>query len=193
MDSAVDCLIELEKTGIRYFWAIDEAIPAETLSALAECLQFRGSGLQWQARSRFSPKLPALAGQLAAGGLRELRLGLESASLRVLERMNKFGPEFSLTLVENTVAAFERAGIRVHCPMIIGFPMETAADRRQTYEFLAYLRRKYRNFSFNLNIFALDVSSPMFADWDSYGISSIAFPCAPRYFLGNLVRWNCAE
>ena len=77
--------------------------------------------------------------------------------------------------------------------MIIGFPMETAADRRQTYEFLAYLRRKYRNFSFNLNIFALDVSSPMFADWDSYGISSIAFPCAPRYFLGNLVRWNCAE
>lgn len=193
VDSAVDCLIELEKTGIRYFWAIDEAIPAETLSALAECLQLRGSGLQWQARSRFSPKLPILAGQLAAGGLRELRLGLESASLRVLERMNKFGPEFSLTLVENTVAAFERAGIRVHCPMIIGFPMETAADRRQTYEFLAYLRRKYRNFSFNLNIFALDVSSPMFADWDSYGISSIAFPCAPRYFLGNLVRWNCAE
>lgn len=193
VEAALACLEELERTGIRYFWSIDEAIPAETLLALAEGLERRGSALKWQARSRFSPKLPEIAGRLAAGGLRELRLGLESASLRVLARMNKFGPEFSLALVESTVAAFEAAGVRVHCPMIAGFPGETAAERRRTYEFLAYLRGKYLGFSFNINIFAMDVGSPLFADWDSYDVSSVAFPCAPRYFLGNLVRWDCAE
>lgn len=193
VDDAADCLEALERTGIRFFWSTDEAIPAETLLALAERLERRGSALKWQARSRFSPKLPGIAKQLAQGGLRELRLGLESASLRVLKRMNKFGPEFSLSLVEDTVAAFERVGVRIHCPMIIGFPMETAADRRRTYDFLAYLRGKYHNFSFNINIFAMDVSSPLFADWDSYDVSSVAFPCAPRHFLGNIVQWDCVD
>lgn len=193
VEEALTCLQNLELSGIRYFWSIDEAIPAETLLALAEGLSQCGSTLKWQARTRFSPKLPKIAEALAAGGLRELRIGLESASLRVLTRMNKFGPEFSLSLVEKTIAAFQRVDIRVHCPIIIGFPLETDADRKRTYEFLAYLRKNYCNFSFNINIFALDIASSAFSDWDSYGVSSVAFPCAPRYFLGNLVRWNSEE
>lgn len=195
VENALSCLDNLEKGGIRYFWSIDEAIPVETLCAISDGLSKRGSKLLWQARSRISSKflLPGVAEKLASGGLRELRLGLESASLRVLQRMNKFNRDFSLDLVERIVAKFQNVGIGVHFPMIIGFPMETALDRRKTYEFLDYLRNKYSYFSFNINVFALDVSSPLFSNWDDYDISSVSFPCAPRFFLGNLVSWNCSE
>lgn len=194
-EEALACLEDLERQGVRYFWSVDEAIPVETLCALAQGLSSRGSALIWQARSRISAKflVPGVAEALARGGLRELRLGLESASPRVLSQMNKVGPDFSLRMVENIVAAFQAVGIKVHFPMIVGFPTETAIERKESYFFLTYLREKYDNFSFNINIFSLDVSSPLFADWDSYGISSVSFPCAPKYFLGNLLRWDCAE
>lgn len=193
--AALACLEKLERQGVRYFWAIDEAIPVKTLIALARGLSCRDSKLAWQARSRISSKFlePGVAQTLAQGGLRELRLGLESASLRVLSRMNKFEEDFSLRLVEDIVAAFWKAGVKVHFPIIVGFPMETEDDRQKTYSFLSYLRGRYDNFSFNINIFSLDVSSPLFADWDSYGVSGVSFPCAPRHFLGNLLRWECAE
>jgi len=192
---ALACLEELEREGIRYFWSIDEAIPVETLTALAQGLSGRDSGLIWQARSRISAKFlePGVARALARGGLRELRLGLESASSRVLSWMNKFTPDFSLRLVEDIVAVFQEVGVKVHFPMIVGFPMETEADRRESYSFLSYLQERYDNFSFNINIFALDVSSTVFARWEDYGVSGVSFPCSPRYFLGNLLRWECAE
>jgi hypothetical protein len=192
---ALACLEDLERRGIRYFWSIDEAIPVETLTALAQGLSGRDSALIWQARSRISAKFlePGVAQTLAQGGLRELRLGLESASLRVLSRMNKFEADFSLRLVEAIVAAFCKVGVKVHFPMIVGFPMETVDDRQKTYSFLVYLREHYDNFSFNINIFAMDVSSPLFADWYTYGVSGVSFPCAPQYFLGNLLDWECTE
>lgn len=194
-EEALACLEKLERQGVRYFWSIDEAIPVETLTALAQGLSARGSALVWQARSRISAKFlePDVVQTLAQGGLRELRLGLESASLRVLSWMNKFEADFSLRLVEDIVAAFRKVNVKVHFPMIVGFPMETADDRQKTYSFLTYLRERYDNFSFNINIFALDVSSSLFKDWESYGVSGVSFPCAPRYFLGNLLRWECAE
>ena len=195
IESTLSCLMNLENEGVRYFWSIDEAVPVETLCAIADGLSRRKSVLQWQARSRISNKflLPGVAERLASGGLRELRLGLESASLRVLQRMNKFNKDFSLNLVEKIVATFQKVGIGIHFPMIIGFPMETALDRRKTYSFLEYLRKRYDNFSFNINIFALDISSSVFLNWDDYDISSVTFPCSTRFFLGNLVMWNCAE
>lgn len=190
---ALTCLEALERQGIRYFWSIDEAIPVETLTALAQGLSGWGSALVWQARSRISTKFlePGAVQTLAQGGLRELRLGLESASLRVLSWMNKFEADFSLRLVEDIVAAFRNVKVKVHFPMIVGFPMETADDRQKTYSFLTYLRERYDNFSFNINIFAMDVSSSLFADWYAYGVSGVSFPCSPRYFLGNLLRWEC--
>ena len=192
---ALTCLEDLERQVIRYFWSIDEAIPVETLTALAQGLSGRGSALIWQARSRISAKFlePGVAQTLAQGGLRELRLGLESASLRVLSQMNKFEADFSLRLVEDIVAAFWKVGVKVHFPMIVGFPTETADDRQKTYSFLAYLRGHYDNFSFNINVFAMDVSSSLFANWYTSGVSGVSFPCAPQYFLGNLLDWECAE
>lgn len=193
VEEQLERLEGLELDGCRYIWSIDEAIPVETLCALADGLSARKSSLIWQARSRVSPKFleDGVCQRLAAGGLRELRLGLESASRQVLSMMNKFDMHtFSLSLVEQIVASFQAVGVAVHFPLMIGFPTETEAERRATYRFTEYLHKKYDNVSFNINLLGLDISSELYREWQSFGITSVRFPCAPKYFLGNLLDWE---
>lgn len=193
VDRQIALFRTLEQEGCSYIWAIDEAIPAAALRHLAQGIVDNGIKIKWQARTRIDKDLlrAGMGELLALSGLRELRMGLESASYRILSLMDKFSDDFSLELVESLVAYYHNVGIGVHFPMIIGFPTETNEDRRQTYDFLSMLRRRYPSFSFNINILGLDVSSKLYREWESFGITAIRFPCAPQHFLGNLVDWDC--
>lgn len=104
--------------------------------------------------------------------------------------MNKFDQNFSLDLVEHICELFCKHNISVHFPMIIGFPGETFFDRKNTYVFLKNIHEKYHNVTFNINLFGLDIRSPMFANWTNYEITDIHFPCLPCYFIGNIVQWR---
>lgn len=174
-----------------YLWFIDEALPPEQLRTLAQGLLSNGVNVCWQARCRASHALleDGLPELLYEAGLRELRIGLESASYPVLKLMHKFEDGFRLEMMENIIRKYTELGISIHCPMILGFPQETQGDRRKTYEFLSELHRKYSLFTFNLNILCLDVSSSLFHHWAEYQIQEIHFPCEPQYFLGNWVLW----
>ncbi|EKO37743.1 MAG: Fe-S oxidoreductase [Solidesulfovibrio magneticus str. Maddingley MBC34] len=193
---ALKCFETLGRRGIKFLWAIDEAIPPQPLRALAEGLITRGNAIQWQARSRFDPELlsqPDTCELLARAGLREIRFGLESGCPRVLDRMRKFPPGIFPGVVFQTIERFARYGVRVHCPMIIGFPTETADERRMTYDLLNHLCQQFDNFSFNINIFGFDIKSPLFSSWLNEDVTSVRLPCAARHFLGNLVEWDCAD
>lgn len=188
-------LAKVQKEGGRYFWFIDEEISAERMKQFAQALMANHIRIKWQVRARIARSFvdEDLCKLLFDVGLREIRFGLESASYRILKLMNKIDDDFSLELVEQIVAVFQKAGICVHFPVIIGFPGETDMERKQTYQFLRYLKSKYEGFTFNVNILGLDVSSLLFKNWQDYGITRISFPCNPHYFLGNLVEWDCAE
>lgn len=193
---ALECFKTLGSRGIQFIWAIDEAIPPQTLRALAEGLIAQGNTIQWQARSRFDPELlsqPDTCELLARAGLREIRYGLESGCPRVLERMRKFSPGIFPNVVIETIERFALDGVRVHCPVIIGYPTETADERRMTYIFLEHLCQHFKNFSFNINIFGFDIKSPLFSSWLDEDVTSITFPCAARHYLGNLLEWDCAS
>lgn len=194
-DDKIKELQDLYKTGCKYFWFIDEEISAQRMRQLAQALLEADMKIRWQIRARISKDFAdrELCRLLSKAGLREIRFGLESASYRVLREMNKFDESFSLELVEQIVAAFQEAGVSVHFPVIIGFPGETDIEREETYQFLRYLRGKYSNVTFNVNILGLDISSSLFKNWQHFGITKISFPCNPRYFMGNLVSWDCAE
>lgn len=194
-DEKIKELFELYKAGCRYFWFIDEEISAEHMRQLAHAVIETHMEIKWQIRARISKEFTdrALCRLLAKAGLKEIRFGLESASYRVLKVMNKFDDSFSLELAEQIVEVFHEEGVSVHFPVIIGFPGETDMEREQTYQFLRYLKTKYRSFTFNVNVLGLDVSSLLFKNWQHYGITRISFPCNPHYFLGNLVSWDCAE
>lgn len=178
--------------GIKYVWFIDEAIPPKKLKELAEYIVNNKLNIIWQARCRIEEALldNELPGILFKSGLRELRLGLESASLKVLRLMKKFPDTFSLKLVSNIVSSYHNAGISIHFPMIIGFPGETKEDRRITYSYLSFLREKYPLFTFNINILSLDVCSTLFAQWTKYDLQKIELPCPTNEFIGNIALFG---
>jgi len=71
----------------------------------------------------------ALLGKLAANGLREVALGIESGSQRILDMVDKrITPEMTERVIDRLLAR----GINVKGYFIVGFPTETAEEIDQT-------------------------------------------------------------
>ena len=181
--------------NIEYIWFIDEALPPDMLREIAQYFIDENIKIVWQARCRIEKELidNDLPQLLYRSGLRELRLGLESGSIKVLKLMNKFPDDFNLEIVTKIASEYDKAGISIHFPIIIGFPGETLEDRRLTYEYLTSLREKYKSLTFNINILSLDVSSNLFIDWDKFNIKQIELPCNPEEFVGNIAIYNDSQ
>lgn len=177
---------------IKYIWFIDEAIHPHKLKYIADFFLQNNINVIWQARCRVEKLLldKNLIECLQRSGLKELRLGLESASSDTLKAMNKFDKDFSLEVVEKICSAYSDVGISIHFPMIIGFPGEDTYERKKTYDYLHYLCGKYPLVSFNLNVFNLDISSHVFRYPDKYEIREIYYPCPLQDFLGNILQWK---
>lgn len=174
-----------------YFWFIDEAIPSNKLRLIADAIIEKNIKTTWQVRCRAEKELIEnnLPQVLANSGLKEIRIGLESASIKVLELMNKHPKGFSIDLVEKIISEYNKNSISVHCPVIIGFPQETEVDREITYDFLRNMKKKYPLFTFNINILNLDVSSTLYKHWGKYQLQQLRYPCEPKYFLDNYIAW----
>ena len=176
-------------------WFIDEAISSNKLRIIAKYFIDNNIKISWQVRTRISPELiknnlPAL---LANSGLKEIRLGLESASLNILRKMNKIDEDFSLDLVQEICRIYSFYKIAVHFPVIIGFPGETINNRRQTYDFLRKICSDNPYVSFNINVYQMDVASHVFQEWTTFNVSKVQLPCMPQYFLGNMAIWEPTE
>ena len=194
VNEIVNYIEQLYLQGCKFFWFIDEAIPPKIIMEFSKCLIHKNIQIYWQIRSRIDYDYNSIDFELLyRAGLREIRLGLESASSRIRDLMNKFPTDIDNDYIENLVKKFNDNGISVHFPMIIGFPTETKEERLLTYEFLTYLHNKYSLVTFNINILGLDVSSILFNKFWEFGISAICFPCSPSHFLGNIVDWNSYE
>ena len=187
----VNELIKQLKT-IKYLWFIDEALTVEQLTIISDCLIENNANVMWQARTRIEKELlsPQLVEKLNKSGLRELRLGLESACIKTLKNMNKFDSDFSLNLVDDVVELFTCNNISIHFPIIIGFPDESDYDRSITYEYLRKISTNNKLVTFNINILNLDVSSTLFRNWFDYAITSPILPCLPEHFIGNIADWE---
>jgi len=175
-----------------FVWFIDEALPASQLRTIAEYFVRNRNEYMWQVCSRIDESLieRGLPEALAKSGLKEMRLGLESASYTVLRLMEKFDDRFSLELVEEIVKEYSAKGISIHFPIIIGFPGEEKVDRQKTYDFLTGILQPSQAVTFNINIFGLDVTSRVFKRWPQYNISKVSLPCPPIFFLGNIATWE---
>lgn len=182
----------VKEKDVKYVWFIDEAIPPDRLSTIATFFIEQQLHIFWQVRCRIDSSLlqEQLPQKLAQSGLKELRLGLESGSKYILKLMKKFDEDFSFELLEEIISTYDKYGISVHVPIIIGFPGESEAERQKTYELLTYLKEKYNSFTFNINILGLDVSSTLFKEWYKYDITKISFPCPKSEYLGNLLTWE---
>lgn len=179
-------------SGIKYIWFIDEAIHPIKLKQVARFFINNNFHVFWQVRCRIEKELldEELIYLLQKAGLKELRLGLESASPNILKSMNKVNDDFSLEMVEKICDAYSAVGISIHFPIIIGFPGESSFERKKTYDYLQYLCKKHSLVSFNINIFNLDISSYVFNHSSEYELGEIYYPCPLTDFLGNILQWK---
>jgi radical SAM superfamily enzyme YgiQ (UPF0313 family) len=120
----IEALIaETSQSGFHF---VDEAAPPAGLRALAERLIARKVVCTWWGNIRFEKTFtPKLARLLARSGCVALSGGLEVASDRLLERMQK---GVTVAQVARVTRAFTDAGIMVHAYLMYGFPTETEQE-----------------------------------------------------------------
>lgn len=182
----------LYKQGIKRIWLLDEAIPPNILNNFANNIIHQDIDIIWHARTRIEPQFvdKRFVNVLSTAGLRHILFGFESATNRILKLMNKNTGDFNyLETAENIVKYFNAEGIHVHFSAILGYPTESEEERHETLDFLYYLYRTYPYFSYNLNLFYLDIGSKMYHRWEDFNILSLSFPCSPKYYLGNHLNW----
>jgi radical SAM superfamily enzyme YgiQ (UPF0313 family) len=126
-DLLVDRIVSLcKETGQTGFHFVDEAAPPATLRALAERLIERQVTISWWGNIRFEKAFtPALAALLARSGCIAVTGGLEVASNRLLELMQK---GVTVEQVARVARAFTDAGVMVHAYLMYGFPTETEQE-----------------------------------------------------------------
>lgn len=122
------------ETGSNWFdFPVDSFRPRELLE-LCRAMKREGIEIEWGAEVILDRSFrDELLKELAEGGCRCLRFGLESASAETLKEMNKpIRPAEALQIFR----ACKRYGIQTAAMLIAGFPTEPQARLHETYDFL---------------------------------------------------------
>ncbi len=165
----VDQMEELvELTGVTGFHLTDEAAPPALLKALALELLARGHAWSFWGNLRFERAYrPDLCRLLAAAGLVAVSGGLEVASDRLLERMDK---GVSVAGAARAARAFLAAGVRVHAYLMYGFPTQTDQETADALETVRQLFAAGLLDSAFWHRFVLTRHAPMAAEPGRYGL-----------------------
>ncbi|MBL8947427.1 MAG: radical SAM protein [Myxococcales bacterium] len=164
----------VRQTGQTGFHFVDEAAPPAGLRALATQLLEREVVISWWGNIRFEKSFtPELAGLLARSGCVAVSGGLEVASDRLLETMNK---GVSVAQVARVAHAFTEAGVLVHAYLMYGFPTETAQETIDALERVRQLFEAGCLQSAFWHRFAATVHSPIGQAPGHYGIRLRAAP-----------------
>lgn len=133
--TVVDQLESLSlKYNTRFFSFSDECIPSIYLKKLSKEILRRQLKIRWYTFTRFERGFDdTTCDLLYKAGCRVLMFGLESASQRILNLMNK---GIKIEEVRPVLKACKNAGISVRVDIMIGFPTETREESDQTLFFL---------------------------------------------------------
>jgi anaerobic magnesium-protoporphyrin IX monomethyl ester cyclase len=105
---------------------------------------------------------------MSRSGCRQVLVGLESLSPRLLALMNKnHDPEHAIRVLE----IFKRTDINVSLSVIIGFPTETEKEAWETIRFLSTRKDLYQNSV--INQFYLEENTVIYENPDKFGITRI--------------------
>ena len=100
---------------------------------LCEEMQKRSLSLEWGCSARVDQVSENLLKKMKETGCKDIFFGIESASQRVLDLVNK---KFALKQAKDAVKTAEKLGIRTHCSFIIGLPGESARSLSKMMEFI---------------------------------------------------------
>ena len=170
----------IAETGETGFHLVDEAAPPAAMRALAKRLSDEKLSITWWGNIRFEKTFtPDLCRLLAAAGCVAVSGGLEVASDRLLELMQK---GVTVEQVARVTRAFSDAGIMVHAYLMYGFPTETAQDTIDALERVRQLFAAGCIQSAYWHRFAATAHSPIGLHPEEYGITlrpprNVTFAC----------------
>lgn len=123
-----------QRVGAKYFAFYDDSVPPATLGEIADHLAATAPDARWYAEVKFEPIYTrGFLERLQRGGCRMLFFGLESASQRVLDLMDKgMKVETAGTILDHC----EALDLPVVLGWFVGFPGERLEDHRATLEFI---------------------------------------------------------
>jgi radical SAM superfamily enzyme YgiQ (UPF0313 family) len=164
----------VSETGQTGFHFVDEAAPPKILKALAEELIRRNVTISWWGNIRFEKTFtPELAELLAQSGCIAMSGGLEVASDRLLDLMQK---GVSVEQVAHVTKSFSDVGILVHAYLMYGFPTQTV---QETVDSLEYVRQLFETGCIQSGFFhrfTCTVHSPVGKNPEAYGVTLIPLP-----------------
>ena len=166
----VDQMLALhEKYGTRHIFFADEAITPKNLRQMSRLLAEKGDPIHWCGCTRFERSLSKdILESLEKGGCRMLLFGLETASVPIVEAMEK-GTQVETMgriLLESTTA-----GIWNHTFFFFGFPGETIENAQDTVNFL--YEHKHAIHSASPGTFLLERYAPAHLYPDQFGVKRI--------------------
>ena len=167
----------IAETGQTGFHFTDEAAPPTALRALAAELKQRKLAISWWGNIRFEKAFtPDLCRELAESGCIAVSGGLEAASDRLLQLMNK-----GVTVAQAARAAkgFADAGILVHAYLMYGFPSQTVPETVDALETVRQLFEEGCLHSGYFHRFACTVHSPVGRHPEKFGVELLPLPSAP--------------
>jgi radical SAM superfamily enzyme YgiQ (UPF0313 family) len=103
---------------------------------------FKDSHIQWRSMAHvmtFKDVEQSMIDELKSAGCSEVFIGIESGSPKVLRGIHKTG---DLDVIRTSVTSLLIAGIKVKAYFIFGFPEETEADFKLTYELARFLKEE---------------------------------------------------
>ncbi|MFZ4399566.1 MAG: B12-binding domain-containing radical SAM protein [Bacteroidales bacterium] len=164
----------IKQTGQRGFHFVDEAASPAVLRKLAEEIIKRNLSLSWWTNIRFETAFSSdLCNLLAASGCVAVSGGLEVASDRLLEKMEK---GVSIEQVAKVTAAFQHSGIMVHAYLMYGFPTQTAQETIDSLEVVRQFFSHQLIQSAFWHLFAMTIHSPVGINPEKYGVERIPHP-----------------
>jgi len=122
----------MKQTGQSGFHFVDEAAPPALLRKLAEEIMKRKLTVSYWTNVRFEKSFtPELCYIMAKSGCIAVSGGLEVASPRILELINK---GITIETASDSMKNFADAGIMTHAYLMYGFPTETAQETLDSLE-----------------------------------------------------------
>ncbi len=122
--------------GVDYFYFIGSLLNgnAKALSRLCDLLIRNDLKIRWAGQAIIRPEMTKeLLEKMAKAGCEWLGYGIESASQKVVDSMNK---HFLISDAERVLKDSHQAGINIQANFMFGIPTETEDDFKETLEFL---------------------------------------------------------
>jgi radical SAM superfamily enzyme YgiQ (UPF0313 family) len=158
----------IAETGETGFHLVDEAAPPLALRDMALEILRRKLQVSWWGNIRFEKTFtPDLCSLLAASGCIAVTGGLEVASPRLLELMEK---GVTIDQVARVCKGFRDSGILVHAYLMYGFPTQTEQETIDSLEIVRMLFEHGLLHSAHWHQFAMTAHSPVGLNPEKYGV-----------------------